>query len=222
MTLVVQNLRKNYGAACVFRGVSLTVANGEFVAIIGESGVGKSTLLNCMAGLDHWDEGHITLDGSDVAAMGDTERALLRRQKIGFVFQAFHVLPHLDVAQNVGLPLMLQASGIDGSARERVQAMLEAVGLGGLGARLPQQLSGGQLQRVAIARALVHRPGLLLADEPTGNLDPTTAATVMQALVAQTRLQGASLVLVTHSAAAAQQADRILQLSAQGIAAAVK
>ena len=213
MTLQVRGLRKHYGSSCVFRDVSLDVADGEFVAIVGESGVGKSTLLNCMAGLDHWDAGSVSLDGIDLATLDDMQRAHLRRDHVGFVFQAFHVLPHLDVAQNVGLPLMLQ--GRHDSAR--VQAMLHAVGLDGLGARLPQQLSGGQLQRVAIARALVHRPSLLLADEPTGNLDPATAARVMDALVAQTREHGASLVLVTHSAAAAQQADRVLHLSADGI-----
>ena len=213
MTLSVRNLAKRYGDSIVFSGVSLDVAPGEFVAIIGESGVGKSTLLNCMAGLDSWDEGTVELGGADIGAMSDDARALLRRKKVGFVFQAFHVLPHLDVAQNVALPLLLLGQPDDA----RVAAMLDAVGLGGLGARLPQQLSGGQLQRVAIARALVHRPQLLLADEPTGNLDPTTAAKVMDALVAQTRDQGASMVLVTHSEAAAARADRRLHLSASGI-----
>ena len=145
--------------------------------------------------------------------MDDTARALWRRAHVGFVFQAFHVLPHLDVAQNVALPLMLLGQ----TDPARVQAMLDAVGLGALGSRLPQQLSGGQLQRVAIARALVHRPGLLLADEPTGNLDPTTAALVMNLLLAQTREQGASLVLVTHSDAAAARADRVLRLTASGM-----
>jgi putative ABC transport system ATP-binding protein len=168
-----------------------------------------------MAGLDSWDEGHVELDGVDLGAQTDAERALMRRQHVGFVFQAFHVLPHLDVAQNVALPLMLL--GIHDDAR--VQAMLEAVGLQGLGARLPQQLSGGQLQRVAIARALIHRPGLLLADEPTGNLDPTTAAKVMDVLIGQASEHGASLVLVTHSEAAAGRADRRLKLSSSGIAA---
>ena len=212
-TLEVKNLSKRYGDTAVFSHVSLKVAPGEFVAIVGESGVGKSTLLNCMAGLDSWDEGSVELNGADLQTMTDDQRALQRRQHVGFVFQAFHVLPHLDVAQNVALPLLLLGQTDDA----RVQAMLDSVGLAGLGARLPQQLSGGQLQRVAIARALVHRPGLLLADEPTGNLDPTTAAKVMDALIAQTREHGASLVLVTHSEAAAGRADRVLHLSSEGI-----
>jgi putative ABC transport system ATP-binding protein len=166
-----------------------------------------------MAGLDTWDEGSVVLQGQSLDNMNDDQRALLRRQHVGFVFQAFHVLPHLDVAQNVGLPLLLLGQPDD----KRVAAMLAAVGMDGLGHRLPQQLSGGQLQRVAIARALVHRPSLLLADEPTGNLDPTTAAKVMDALIAQTREQGTSLVLVTHSEAAAARADRVLKLLANGL-----
>ena len=145
--------------------------------------------------------------------MDDTARALWRRAHVGFVFQAFHVLPHLDVAQNVALPLML----LGRHEPARVQEMLTAVGLDDLGARLPQQLSGGQLQRVALARALVRRPALLLADEPTGNLDPGTAARVLELLVAQTREHGASLVLATHSQAAAARADRVLQLTAGGM-----
>ena len=218
MTLRITDLGKHYGEVPVFEHVSLDVATGEFVAIVGESGVGKSTLLNCMAGLDSWNSGTVTHDGVDISALDAEARALWRRKHVGFVFQAFHVLPHLDVAQNVGLPLMLLGQrGPAGDAR--VTQMLDAVGLAGLGERLPQELSGGQLQRVAIARALVHRPSLLLADEPTGNLDPTTAARVMDVLIAQTREHGASLVLVTHSEAAAARADRVLHLSAEGIRA---
>ncbi|MCZ8217926.1 MAG: ABC transporter ATP-binding protein [Acidovorax sp.] len=217
MTLLrVDGLGKHYGGTPVFANVHFSVAPGEFVAIVGDSGVGKSTLLNCLAGLDSWDTGSITHGNTDLGQLDDTARALWRRAHVGFVFQAFHVLPHLDVAQNVALPLMLL--GKTGTEPERVQHMLDAVGLEGLGARLPQQLSGGQLQRVAIARALVHRPALLLADEPTGNLDPTTATRVMDLLLAQTREHGASLVLVTHSDAAAARADRVLRLTADGIA----
>jgi putative ABC transport system ATP-binding protein len=213
MSLQIRDLSKRYGDTAVFSQVSLDVAPCEFVAIVGESGVGKSTLLNCMAGLDSWNEGSVLLNGADLGTLSDDQRALLRRRHVGFVFQAFHVLPHLDVAQNVALPLLL----LDQPDDARVQALLDAVGLAGLGKRLPQQLSGGQLQRVAIARALVHRPSLLLADEPTGNLDPGTAAKVMDALIAQTREHGASLVLVTHSEAAAARADRVLHLGSEGI-----
>ena len=215
MTLLrAEQLGKHYGETPVFSHVNFTVEPGEFVAIVGDSGVGKSTLLNCLAGLDTWDTGSITHGTTDLGQLDDTARALWRRAHVGFVFQAFHVLPHLDVAQNVALPLMLLGQ----TDAARVQHMLAAVGLEGLGARLPQQLSGGQLQRVAIARALVHRPALLLADEPTGNLDPTTATRVMDLLLAQTREHGASLVLVTHSDAAAARADRVLRLTASGIA----
>jgi putative ABC transport system ATP-binding protein len=213
MSLDIQQLAKHYGDSPVFRNVSLSLAPGEFVAIVGESGVGKSTLLNCMAGLDSWDHGSVHLQGHNLGELNDEQRALLRRRHVGFVFQAFHVLPHLDVAQNVGLPLLLLGQHDDA----RVQHMLDAVGLSGLGERLPQQLSGGQLQRVAMARALVHQPALVLADEPTGNLDPATAARVMDALLAQTRAQGSSLVLVTHSEAAAARADRVLKLHADGL-----
>ncbi|WP_312759084.1 ABC transporter ATP-binding protein [Pulveribacter sp.] len=214
--LQLRGLARRYGAQAVFENVDLQVQRGEFVAIVGDSGVGKSTLLNCLAGLDHWDAGQVLHQGLDIGPLDDTQRALWRRAHVGFVFQAFHVLPHLDVAQNVALPLML----LGRPDPQRVQQMLDAVGLHGLGGRLPQQLSGGQLQRVAIARALVHRPALLLADEPTGNLDPGTAAQVMDLLIAQTRGHGAGLVLVTHSDAAAARADRSLRLTAQGMRAA--
>ncbi len=213
MSLVIHKLCKRYGDTAVFSNVSLQVAPCEFVAIVGESGVGKSSLLNCMAALDDWSEGTITHDGVDLGTLGEVQRAHWRREKLGFVFQAFHVLPHLDVAQNIGLPLLLLGQ----PDTARVNEMLAAVGLEGLGERLPAQLSGGQLQRVAIARALVHRPRLLLADEPTGNLDPSTARQVMDVLERQAKDSGAALILVTHSEAAAARAQRVLHLTAQGL-----
>ena len=214
MTLLqVHSLAKRYGESTVFAGVDLNVAPGEFVAILGESGVGKSTLLNCIAGLDTVDAGRVQISGTTITTLPEAAQALFRRNNLGFVFQAFHVLPHLSVAHNVALPLLLQRR----PDMARVEAVLDAVGLGGLGPRLPETLSGGQLQRVAIARALVHHPPLILADEPTGNLDPLTAERVMDLLSAQVRDQGAACVLVTHSKTAAARADRVLTLTARGM-----
>jgi putative ABC transport system ATP-binding protein len=213
--LILQDLRKSYGNTPVFDRVALQAGRGEVVALLGESGVGKSTLLNCIAGLDRADGGRVLLDGTDLATLDEAALAHWRRDHVGFVFQAFHVLPHLSVAHNVALPLLLQRR----PDAARVQAMLDAVGLGDLGGRLPRTLSGGQLQRVAIARALVHRPALVLADEPTGNLDPDTAARVLQVLLAQVRAQRASCLLVTHSPAAAARADRVLRLTPHGLQA---
>jgi putative ABC transport system ATP-binding protein len=212
--LRVESLSKAFGDSPVFSDVTLQVAPGEFVALIGESGVGKSTLLNCIAGLDAADRGRVWVGGDEVTVLDEDARARLRRDHLGFVFQAFHVLPHLTVAQNVELPLRLQKRH-DGA---RVEAVLEAVGLGGLGGRMPAQLSGGQLQRVAIARAVVHAPALILADEPTGNLDPDTAERVLDVLLKQAHQSGAACLLVTHSQAAAARADRTLRLRAHGIA----
>lgn len=214
--LQLRGLAKRYVDATVFEGVDLDVAPGEFVAIVGESGVGKSTLLNCIAGLDHPDAGEVRLDGEAVHALPEPRQAALRRRALGFVFQAFHVLPYLSVAHNVGLPLRL----LGRDDETRVQALLDAVGLAGFGPRLPRTLSGGQLQRVAIARALVHGPALILADEPTGNLDAASAERVMALLAGQVRAHGAACVLVTHSHAAAQHADRVTELRPDGLHAA--
>ena len=200
----------------VLRGLSLEIARGEFVAIMGESGIGKSTLLNLIAGLDRPDSGAVRVDGVDLAALDDDALTRLRRERMGFVFQAFHVLPYLSAAQNIALPLALL--GMRGpEADARVEAMLDAVGMAAQGACMPRELSGGELQRVAIARALVHRPALVLADEPTGNLDHDSAAGVMALLRGQLQAQGATGVLVTHSHAAAATADRVLCLSSDGL-----
>ncbi|MDT8997667.1 ABC transporter ATP-binding protein [Paucibacter sp. APW11] len=206
--LEARAIAKRYGDTPVFAELSLTLQAGELVALIGESGSGKSTLLNCLAGLDHIDAGQVLLQGQDLALLDEAGLAALRRDKLGFVFQAFHVLPHLTVRDNVGLPLLLQRR----RDPARVEAMLAAVGLAALGERMPRQLSGGQLQRVAIARALVHRPALLLADEPTGNLDARHAEQVLQLLLAQVREQGVACLLVTHSERAAAHADRCIRL----------
>ncbi len=211
--LQLNSLGKRYGDTPVFHDVSLHLPRGEFVALLGESGVGKSTLLNCIAGLDRADTGQVLIAGTDLATLGDDGCARLRREQLGFVFQAFHVLPHLTVAENVSLPLRL----LGRSDAARVDTLLAAVGLQGLGERLPAQLSGGQLQRVAIARAVVHAPGLILADEPTGNLDPDTATRVLDLLRDEVRATGAACLLVTHSQAAAARADRVLRLTPTGV-----
>jgi putative ABC transport system ATP-binding protein len=196
----------------VLSGLDFRLAPGEYVAVMGESGVGKSTFLNLIAGLDTPDSGELLIDGTAMSGLDDDAATLLRRQKLGFIFQAFHVLPHLTLEQNVALPLLL-----NGLPLERAARLLDAVGLPGRGSDFPRQLSGGELQRVAIARALAHRPRLLLADEPTGNLDPDTAAEILSLLREEIRASGASAIMVTHSHAAAETADRVLVLSRAGL-----
>lgn len=217
--LTVRSLFKSYGGARpreILRGIELHVARGEYVAIMGESGVGKSTLLNLIAGLDTPDSGTISLDGSELTTLDDDARTLLRRDRMGFVFQAFHLLPHLTVAQNVALPLSL-AGAPRAQTMQRVNDMLAAVGLAEAAASRPRELSGGEMQRVAIARALVHRPLLLLADEPTGNLDADSAAQVLALLREQVKRESGAGILVTHSTVAAATADRMLVLTASGL-----
>lgn len=201
------------GGHPLFTSLSLTLAAGEYVAIMGESGVGKSTLLNLVAGLEAPDAGEIRVAGQRISGLADADAARLRREKLGFIFQAFHLLPHLTLEQNVRVPLLLLRRDDPG----RAAAMLDAVGLGGRLQAYPRELSGGELQRVAIARALVHRPALLLADEPTGNLDPETAATVLALLREEIRQNGTTAILVTHSLHAASGAGRILELSRAGL-----
>ena len=192
--------------------VDLEVQAGAWVAIVGESGSGKSTLLNIVAGLDRPDAGEVLLDGRALDYGDDDALSLWRRREVGFVFQAFHLLPYLSVAENVALPLALL--GLARTEREsRANQALEPVGLGGFGGRRPATLSGGEMQRAAIARALVHRPRLLLADEPTGNLDAANAAGVLDCLSAAVKQAGAAALMVTHSPVAAARADRVLRLS---------
>jgi putative ABC transport system ATP-binding protein len=209
--LSISGLTRRFGARPILDALALELGAGEYVAVVGESGAGKSTLLNLIAGLDLPDAGRIRIDGTDIAAADEDARTRLRRTRVGFVFQAFHVLPHLTLDQNVELPLVLLGTPPTERAA-RVRELLEAVGLGERGASLPRELSGGELQRVALARALVHRPALVLADEPTGNLDPDTADRVLGLLARTIKDRDAAGILVTHSEHAAATADRVLRL----------
>jgi putative ABC transport system ATP-binding protein len=211
--LQVRGLAKSWpGGAPLFESVDLDLAPGELVAVLGESGAGKSTLLNIVAGLDRPDAGTVTVSGEVVTALGEDELARWRRRNVGFVFQAFHLLPYLTVEENAALPLLL--NGVPAAQRAtRAMAALEAVGMAVHAARRPGSLSGGEMQRVAVARAVVHRPRLVLADEPTGNLDEANAASTMQALREAVKREGAAGLLVTHSAVAAACADRVLRLA---------
>ena len=214
--LEITSLSRSFNGRVALYSTSLKLRDGEYVAIIGESGVGKSTLLNLIAGLDRADHGSVVLDGENLSGLDETALTRWRRNKLGFVFQAFHILPHLTLLQNVALPLWLQ--GNSGAAADNTaQQMLDAVGLGERTTSWPHELSGGELQRVAIARALVHRPRLVLADEPTGNLDPANAARVLALLGERIRAVGAIGILVTHSREAAATADRILHLTPDGL-----
>ncbi|RJF93667.1 ABC transporter ATP-binding protein [Sphingomonas cavernae] len=207
------------GGRRLFDGLDLALGAGEHVAIRGESGVGKSTLLNIVAGLDTADKGEVVVAGRAFAGLDEAARTALRRDAIGFVFQAFHILPHLDLARNVAFPLVLQ-NAPRAAALARAGEMLDAVGLGDRRRSYPKELSGGELQRVAIARALVHEPALILADEPTGNLDPETARQIIALLGRAVKERGAAMLLVTHSPMAAATADRQLLLTPKGLVSA--
>jgi putative ABC transport system ATP-binding protein len=216
--LRLENLSKRYSPdrPAIFERLELELRQGEYLAVMGESGVGKSTLLNLLAGLDQPDSGRVLLEGADLSTLDDDAITLLRRRAVGFVFQAFHVLPYLSVEQNVALPLdLLRVTEPERS--RRTAEMLAAVGIAPLARRYARELSGGEVQRIAIARALVHRPRLLLADEPTGNLDPRSAAQTLALLRAQVKANAGAGILITHSRAAADTADRILMLDAAGL-----
>ena len=217
--LSIRDLSKGYDGPrkrSVLAGVNLELASGEYVAVMGESGIGKSTLLNLIAGLERPDAGTIEIEGMDISRLDDDTLTRLRGERMGFVFQAFHILPYLSLFQNVELPLRLQHAA-EADARGRTMQMLQAVGLADRAGSMPRELSGGELQRVAIARALAHRPKLVLADEPTGNLDPASARQVLDLLRGQIKENNAAAILVTHSHVAARTADRVLRLSANGL-----
>lgn len=213
MMLRLRGVTKRFGSRVVLNAVSLELAAGEYVAVLGDSGIGKSTLLNVVAGLEPVDSGSIVFEGQGLAGMDDDALSRLRREYFGFVFQAFHVLPHLTVRQNVSLPLVLR--GFDDI--EKTSSILAAVGLAGREGSLPRELSGGELQRVAIARALVGKPRLVLADEPTGNLDPENAAKILELLRRTIKDEGAAGILATHSRQAAATCDRAYRLTASGL-----
>jgi len=212
--LKLTGVSKRFGARSVLEGVSLEVAAGEYVAVIGESGIGKSTLLNVIAGLEPIDSGTIQFENLDLTRLNDDALTRLRREKMGFVFQAFHILPQLTVEQNVALPLLLRSI----RAPNRPREILAGVGLAGREGSAPRELSGGELQRVAIARALVGDPRLVLADEPTGNLDPDNARRILSLLRTQVKEKGAAAILATHSEQAAAGCDRRYRLSSAGLA----
>jgi lipoprotein-releasing system ATP-binding protein len=221
--LQVRDLRKSYrsgdGRLDVLRGVDFELEPGGFVAVVGQSGSGKSTLLQLMGLLDVPDAGEVCLGGRRIDSLPTHRRDRLRNESIGMVFQAYHLLPELDALENVLAPLLVRHGVVAwlrerGAARDRASGLLERFGLGGRLHHKPRQLSGGEMQRVAIARALVARPEVLLADEPTGNLDQETGAGILDTLCELNREDGLSIVLVTHDASIAARADRIVRLAA--------
>ncbi|MCX5386182.1 ABC transporter ATP-binding protein [Streptomyces sp. NBC_00083] len=214
--ITVENLRRSYGtgAAAVhaLRGVSFVVPRGELVALKGRSGSGKTTLLNLLGGLDRPDGGTVTVDGTDVGSLGEQGLLELRRDRIGFIFQSFGLIPILSAAENVGVPMRLRKTA-PREREERAALLLSLVGLGDHAAQRPGELSGGQQQRVAIARALANRPALLIADEPTGQLDADTGLAVMELLRAVVRSEGVTVLVATHDSQLLGLADRVLELN---------
>lgn len=210
----VQDLCKTYGMGEAkveaLKHVSFTLQKGEFAAVIGESGSGKSTLLNCIGALDVPTGGQIMIDGRNLFAMREEERTIFRRRNIGFIFQSFHLIPELNVEQNIIFPLLLDYKKPD---PRQVEEVLEVLGLQERRSHLPGQLSGGQQQRVAIGRALFTRPALILADEPTGNLDSQNTSEVIALLKEASKKYEQTIIMITHSRSIAQTADRILQVS---------
>ena len=212
--LEVQNLSKTYGkgeaAVQALKGATFSVPKGEFVAVVGESGSGKSTLLNLIGGLDTPTEGKVLIDGKDIFAMKDRSLTVFRRRNIGFVFQSFNLIPELTVEQNILFPVLLDYQKPD---RAYLEELLKVLNLTQRRHHLPGQLSGGQQQRAAIGRALITRPALILADEPTGNLDTRNSGEVIALLKEASRSYEQTIVMITHSRTIAQTADRILQVS---------
>ena len=212
--LIADDLQKTYRSGgrplAALQNVSFQVEPGETVAIVGPSGSGKTTLLGLLAGLDRPTGGRVLLDGTDLGALSEDDRARLRREKIGFVFQSFQLIPTLTARENVAVPLDLAGNG-GGAAR--ADELLERVGLGGRGHHYPAQLSGGEQQRVALARAFIHRPSILFADEPTGNLDAATGARIIELMMELNRELGTTLVLVTHDVDLAGRARRVIRLA---------
>jgi putative ABC transport system ATP-binding protein len=213
--LVVDNIEKVYaggrGGVAALRGVSFTVEAGEFIALMGPSGCGKSSLLHIVGGMDRATSGRVTLDDVSFAALGEEDLARLRRRRIGFVFQFFNLLPTLTVGENVALPLMLDGTS-ERETHERASALLVRVGLGDRAGHYPAELSGGEMQRTAVARAIIARPQLVLADEPTGNLDSENGHQVMQLLAELNRETGITIILATHAGEAAEYARRIIRM----------
>ena len=209
--LEVNHVTKHYADRPILRDVSLTLQQGERVALLGPSGCGKTTLLNCVGGVDQVDSGRISFQGTDIATLNSDALSLVRRRHIGTVFQFFHLLPTLTAQENIELPLQLNGMARD-QRLNRVQALMERVGIAHRAHALPAEMSGGEMQRVAIARAIVHKPPLILADEPTGNLDSATGTQVLELLRELTEEEGAALLMVTHSEEAAQSCHRVLRM----------